>query len=272
MSRDPNPESETPSYRSRLNRRRSLFGDDDDDDFFASKPQKKFSLGSADPEPTRTSDFRSRVQKISDDFFKPTTSTSSFSSRSFESSKPKETTEIKFKHELGPRGQPIVRREETTYTSPGSGRGQYQTSTVTERSSTYESKPPMSMRTRRSSIGSGEEFTSRSSLRTRKYSEQSGSGLPPRPLRNSRDEEQNFVSAQKMRDARKAQESDELTENIQKMVNKMKDHYLDDATADIRSVSRTIRATSLDPYEDDGPRSRSKQRARLNKFTYGVGK
>jgi len=100
-------------------------------------------------------------------------------------------------------------------------------------------------------------------LRNRKYSEESSSssyGLPPK-----------YASAQVIRDARKMKNSDELSDNIQKMVTKMRSHHLDDAEADIRSISRSIRSSALDPFEDDSPRSRSRQRARLNQFSYGVG-
>lgn len=267
LSRDPEPTSSTPGSRSR---RRSLF-DDLDDDFTFRKPVSMFSGDSKrTPAPIERSDLRDKLRKISDDLNK---------APSYEvPRRGHQTTEVKFKHEIGPRGEPIIKREETSFSSPAPT-SSYRRTSVTD-TSNYDSKPPLNMRTRRSSFGTGDDFatTSRSSVRSRKYSEESsGFGLPPRSIRYStstRDDDGNprFTSAQNFREARKNKDSEELTENIQKMVNKMKSHHLDDASSDIRSLSRTIRATSLDPFEDDGPRSRSRQRARLNKFTYGVGK
>lgn len=266
LSRDTSPES---SFGSRLNRRRSLFNDED---FTPSKPIKKYSFDNTNFEPIKSSDLRDKLRKISDDFNK---------TPSYQPRKDFQKTEISFKQTFGPRGQPIIKREEVTYAPPEHEipTTSYRRSSITD-TSKYEFKPPLSLRTRRSSIGSGEEVstTTRSSIRARKYTEDTSCGLPPRPARyggvsyNDDDASSKFVSASQFRDARKLKESEELTENIQKMVNKMKSHHLDDASADIRSVSRALRATSLDPFEDDSPRSRSRQRARLNKFAYGVGK
>lgn len=260
LSRDPEPV--TPSYGSRFGRRSSLFNDDDD--FSTSQPFKKFSLGSSDLDRMRDYSSRDRMHKAVDDFLKTPVKAPA---RDYE------TSETKFRQEYGPRGQPIIKREKYTYTLPETSKP-LRKSSITETSEFSSSKPPMSFRTRRSSLGPGEDLsttTTRSSLRTRKYSEDTSSGLPPRSTRFSRDDDSSkFTTARDFRDARRAMESDDLTENIQKMVNKMKSHHLDDATADIRSISRTVRAASLDPFEDDSTRSRSKQRARLNKFTYGI--
>lgn len=246
------------------NRRRSIFDDDDNDSVsLGSKPFKKFSMN--DFEPIKSSDLRDRIRKISEDYDKPV------------SWEPKRNnfrkSETTWSTATTPRGQPVIKREEVSYKLPETGKT-FRRSSITE-TSNYESKPPTSLRTRRSSIGGGEEFNSsaRSSTRTRKYSEDSSSfGLPPRPMRYTSCEENKFPSAQTVRDARKIKESDYLTENIQKMVSKMKSHHLDNAEADIRSLSRTVRSASLDPFEDDSPRSRSRQRARLNQFTYGIGR
>lgn len=263
LSRDPQPE--TPSYGSRLSRRQSLF---DEDDFPVSRPVKKFSLDNTKYEPIKSSDLRDKLRKINDDFNK---------TPAYKPRKDFQKTEISFKQEYGPRGQPIIKREELTYSIPDTSKSYHKTSTV--ENSSYESKPPLSLRTRRSSVGSGDELSSsRSNVKTRKYSEESSFGLPPRPARYSftsvddEDKSSKFASANQFREARKLKESEELTDHIQKMVTKMKSHHLDDASADIRSVSRTLRATSVDPFEDDSRRSRSRQRARLNQFTYGIGK
>lgn len=245
-------------------RRRSLF-EDDDDDFKISKPFKKYSLGSSDYEPVRSSDLRDRIRKMGEDFGK---------SVAYEPSSPRPTerTETTWKTNINSRGQPVVQRQDVTYTSPVSG-STYRRSSITELPHDSTSS---TTRTRRSSFGGGEETsTSRTSTRTRKYSEESSNyGLPPRPLRTSVDDSSSsrFTSAQAMRDARKLKDSDDLSESISKMVNKMRSHHLDNADADIRSISRTVRSGSLDPFEDDSPRSRSRQRARLNQFTYGVSK
>ena len=265
LSRD--PEADRAASGARARRRSSLFGDDDDDDFLTSKPFKKYSVPERSYDPIKSSDLRDRIRKISEDFSKPL---------SYEPKRDFQRTETSFKTEYNNRGQPFIKREEYTYTLP-EGSKTIRRSSITE-SSSYESKPPsgISLRTRRSSLGSTKDDfgNSRSSVRTRKFSEESSSGigLPPRPSRYSTTEESRFSSAQSMRDNRRTKESDELTENIQKMVNKLRSHHLDDAEADIRSISRTVRATSLDPVEDDGSRSRSRQRARLHNFTYGVGK
>ena len=261
LSRD--PEADRAASGASRSRRHSLF-DDMDDDFPMSRPSKKFSMQSSDFEPIKSSDLRDRIRKISEDL--------DVAPRAREPTRNFQRNEISWKTETNNRGEPVIKRQEVSYKYPDTG-STYRRSSITETSSIV-SKPPPSLRTRRSSIGTGEEFSSSSSsVRTRKYSEQSGfSGLPPRPSRHISSDDGKFTSAQVMRDARKMKESDDLTENIQKMVNKMKSHHLDDAEADVRSISRTVRATSLDPFEDDGTRSRSKQRARLNQFTYGIGK
>lgn len=261
LSRNPEPEPST--YGSRFNRRSSLF---DDDDFATSQPFKKYSLGSSDADRVREFTSRDRMHRAVDDFLK---SPIKSPARDYEAS------EVKFRQEYGPRGQPIIKREKYTYTLPETSKPPRKSSFV-QSSEFSSSKPPLSLRTRRSSLGPGEDFstsTTRTNVRTRKYSEDSSSALPPRPARFSREENtSSYTSARDMRDARRAVESDDLTENIMKMVNKMKSHHLDDATADIRSISRTVRAASVDPFEDDGTRSRSKQRARLHNFTYGISK
>lgn len=247
--------------------RRSSFFDDDDDNFSSlSKPFKKYSMDNSDFQPSKTSDIRDKIRQIKFDFDTTPSPRKDY-----------QTKEVSWKKETNSRGQPVIKKEELTYTLPETGRN-FRRSSITE-SSSYDSKPQVSsFSTRRSSIGSGlnDDFsTSRSSVRTRKYSEESSSsgfGLPPRPTRHISVEEPKFSSAQSIRDARKLKNSDELTDNIQKMVTKMRNHHLDDAEADIRSISRTVRAASLDPFEDDSPRSRSRQRARLNQFTYGIGK
>lgn len=262
LSRDPDADRAASGVL-RNRRRSSLFDDDEDDSFsFSSKPFKKFSLNTSDFEPIKSSDLRDRIRKISQDYDKPA---------SWEPKRNFQKSETTWTTSTNPRGQPVIKREEISYKLPQTG-NTFRRSSITE---TYDSKPPMSVRTRRSSLGGGDEFTSsaRSSTRTRKYSEESSSsGLPPRPTKHTSFEEYKFPSAQSVRDARKIKESDDLTENIQKMVSKMKSHHLDDAEADIRSMSRTIRSASLDPFEDDSPRSRSRQRARLNQFTYGIGR
>jgi len=241
----------------------------DEDDLPTMKPFNKYSFEKKQYEPVKIPDLRDKMKKLTDEF----KNAPCWEPRRSDLQK-RETT---WSTSIGSKGQPIIKREELTYTLPTTG-NTFRKSSITE-SSNYESKPPLSMRTRRSSIGSGEEFSSsRSSFRSRKYSEESSSsGLPPRPTRystttNDDDATVRFHTAQKMRDARKAKDSEELTDHIHKMVNKMKSHHLDNADADIRSISRTLRSTSLDPFEDDGPRSRSRQRARLHNFTYGIGK
>lgn len=261
VSRDPEPD--VPSYGSR---RRSLF--DEDFDYAPSKPIKKYSFDNSFQEPIKSSDLKDKLRKISDDYNKPP---------KWQPPRNFEKREVTFRKEYGPLGQPIIKREELTYSIPDTSKS-YRKSSIVESSSSYDSKPPLSLRTRRSSIGTGDELSSSiSSIRRRKFSEDASSGLSPRPSRyldSSRceDTSSKFGSANQFREARKIKESEELTDHIQKMVNKMKSHHLDDASADIRGYSHTLRATSLDPIEDDGHRSRSRQRARLNQFTYGVGK
>lgn len=264
LSRDPDADRAASGARSR--RRSSIF-DDDDDNFLISKPFKKYSTEvSSFDQPIKSSDLRDRIRKISDDFSKPP---------AYEPRRNFQKSETTWKTDVNSRGQPVIKREEISYTLPETGKT-FRRSSITEDSSTVLKPPLSSVRTRRSSLGGpSEDFsTSRSSVRTRKFSEDSSSitGLPPRPTRYTSTDETKFSSAQSVRDARKLKESDDLTDNIQKMVNKMRSHHLDDAEADVRSISRTVRATSLDPFEDDSPRSRSRQRARLNQFTYGVGK
>lgn len=271
LTRDPSGGRDEPKAYgkgSRSGPRRSSLFEDDDDDFKLSKPFKKYSLGSSDSDPIRSSDLRSRIRKMGEDFGK---------SLAYDTAPPRgtERTETTWKTNVNSKGQPIVQRQDITYTSPATG-STYRRSSVAELP--YESTTT-STRNRRSSIGGGEESNTSTTTRTRKYSESSSSnyGRPPRPQRTSLEESSTsssarFTSAQAMRDARKLKDSEDLSESINKMVNKMRSHHLDDADADIRSMSRAVRAASLDPFEDDSPRSRSRQRARLNQFTYGVSK
>jgi len=261
LSRQQDPNTPTDGSRM-LNRRRSLFDAEDDDFTRTTSYNKQFNVDPKDFEdPLMSTNLRHRIREHSNDLAKPS-----------RNSLDRERTEFSFKTTYGPKGEKMIKQEKLTVSRPEPST--YRRSSIVE---TYDSKPPMSLRSRRSSIGSGEEITTRSSIRTRKYSDDSSSGLPPRPMRSGvsfkdDDTSSKFASATSFRDARKIKDSEELTETINKMVNKMKSHHLEDASADICSISRNLKATSLDPFEDDGPRSRSRQRARLNQFTYGVGK
>lgn len=262
LTRDPSPGRTGSAALGARARRNSLF---DDDDFSLSKPFKKFSVDSSDFQPIKSADLRDRIRKISTDY---NVSPSYEPKRNFQKS---ETTWRSEKNSLG---QPVIKKEEYSFNLPETGKT-FRRSSITDLSS-YDSKPQItSFRSRRSSIGTNDDFApTKSSLRTRKYSEESSSsafGLPPRPIRHVSIEEPKFSNAQVIRDARKMKNSEELSDNIQKMVNKMRSHHLENAEADVRSLSRTIRSASLDPFEDDSPRSRSRQRARLNQFSYGVG-
>lgn len=263
LSRD--PDADRAASGARKTSRSNLF---DDDDFFM-KPFKKFSVDNSDHLPTKSSELSEKIRKVTRGFETSTLPT-------YEPRTELEKTEISFKKDVDARGKPIIMKEELKYTVPDTSKT-FRRSSITE-SSTFDTKPLLesTLRTRRTSLGSGEDTGPRSSVRVRKFSEESSSScLPPRPMRNTSIEESKFQSSQSMRDARKLKNSDELSESIHKMVNKMKSNHLEDDTDVLdttRAFRRSLRAASLDPFEDDFPAiSRGRPRSRMNKLTYGVG-
>ncbi|KAG7164965.1 uncharacterized protein LOC121870985 [Homarus americanus] len=184
-------------------------------------------------------------------------------------SRAKKWEEVVYNEALDAPGKRTVKQDQASYTIPGTG-STVRKSSYQETSKFESSKPPRAppRPSRLLSLEDDADFK-----------------LPPRPRRrnvslsdddfsfsSSRsiksivdDEDKKFRSAKKMFDQRKAQESEELTDNINKMIKKMRKHSIGDG--DAYKYSRTLRSSSLDPYESE-PRVKS----RSHQFTYGFSK
>jgi len=188
--------------------------------------------------------------------------------------------ETTYNSDLGVPGRRNVRHEEVNYTLPPTGT-KVKKSTHVE-SSKYEStRPPRAPKPSRfTSIDDDLDFKmpTRSS-RLRKFSisdmddDDSFSSKyqlsKPSSSRQHRsvEEDKNFQQGLSLRERRRAEESEELSSHISSLVNKIKNH---DGEGGYK-FTRTIRASSLDPYERE-PRARARTQARANQFTYGVSK
>jgi len=187
---------------------------------------------------------------------------------------------IVFKHETGPRGDTIIKREETISSSPRVYRrfstsqdetdGQHQMSFRKRKTSFSEPETvetPSYFRARRASFGQSDNLQIPSSKFENfvKYSSQTNVGS------SAGDETPRYRSVAHFREARKVLDSEEIADKIKKTFENQKGRYVEEASADIASMSRALRGSRLDPYEDVGPRGRARQRARLHHFSYGVG-
>jgi len=186
---------------------------------------------------------------------------------------------VVFKHETTPRGNTIVKREETILSSPRISRrftpGQYE----------MDAKPPTGFRSRKNSISdSSDHIEPPSVFRSRRSSfAQSDIQIPGSKFENfvkyssqtnvgsstGGDETPRFRSAHHFREARKQIDSEEIADKIKKTFENQKSRYCENASADITSMSRALRGSRLDPFEDERV-GRARQRARLNHFSYGV--
>lgn len=146
--------------------------------------------------------------------------------------------------------------------------------------SKYETKPPVSLRTRRASIGSvaydddDDDIDVSSTIlrkpRSRNISFNDSNDKPPRPPSTNRLIEENqrkHFNAQHMADARRLMASEELTGYINRKLSKL-DNLPNSTLSEVdvphkTAYSRRIRASSLDPYssgynaESTGPSSRN---------------
>lgn len=184
--------------------------------------------------------------------------------------------ETVFDSDLGVPGKRRVRREEVNYSLPPSG-SKVHKSSYTETTKFESSKPPRAPKpTRFSSVDDDLDFKLPKLPRRRKFStsdiDDEDFNLKyqfPRPSSRKRtvEEENKFQQGLSLRERRRAEESEELSANISKMIDKMKNHELEDGY----KFTRTIRASSLDPYERE-PRARARVQARAHQFTYGVSK
>lgn len=167
-------------------------------------------------------------------------------------------------------GKKSVKRSEMAYSLPSSGTT-VRKSSYTESSKFESSKPPRAPKPfRQLSIDNVDFKTPPRSTRRRNisFSDDDGfdklsssSRLASRSL--VEDAEKQFRGSH----LRRNQESEDLTANINKMIDKMRKHSIDDT--DGFKFTRTIRASSLDPYEKE-PRMRVRNQARSHQFSYGV--
>lgn len=193
----------------------------------------------------------------------------------------REEKKVIFKQETGPSGSAVIKREETITSSPRISR-RFSTSTQ----KTADTKPPFSMRARKTSFSEPETVEVPSYFRARRasFGQSDSIQIPSSKFENvakyssqanvgsaAGDETPRFRSAAQFREARKILDSEEIADKIKKTFENQKSRYVEDASADIASMSRVLRGTRLDPFEEDGPRGRARQRARLHHFSYGVG-
>jgi len=129
-----------------------------------------------------------------------------------------------------------------------------------------ESKPPVSFRTRRASVGSvtfdddDEDIDISSTImrksRSRNVSFSDSTDMPPRPPSTNRlieENERRHFNAQQMADARRLQASEELSDYINRKLDKLSSlssSNLQDVDVPYKThYSRRIRASSMDPYQ-----------------------
>lgn len=266
------PDAATGGYHFRGSHRRQSFTGDDEVKFNRHYPRVTFDQKTMEPIPR--ADLRDKLRKISKDLMKEP----SYDPKARQSSR---TERHSFDRYTGLPGVTTSSRSSYSYDLPPSGLSSRRGS-FTESSRRYEVSPPVSFRSRRTSpSGFSEEVVT--TVRSRKLSgghdPTSGMGLPPLPGRYSSssyssrrdDDPYRFESAQNIRDARRMKDSEELTEHMTKMFNRMRSHHLEDADVDVIRKSSALRSSGVDPFEDID-RDRSRQRARMNKFVYGVGK
>lgn len=155
---------------------------------------------------------------------------------------------IVFKQESGSRGQPIMKREETTYASPRLSR-KYVTETM------HTEKPPISFRTRNTSVGQSDMPEMPVSFRTRRSSFGNPESLQIPSSKyenkfekyssqtkiyasNSGDDTPRFRSAQNFRQAKKQIETEEISDQIKKTFETMKGSHPFDSRSSIRQSAR----------------------------------
>lgn len=184
--------------------------------------------------------------------------------------------ETVYNSDLGVPGRRSVKREESSYTLPPSG-SKVRKSSYTETSKFESSRPPRTPKpSRLSSLDDDLDFKlpSRTS-RLRKFStseidddEFNLKYQIPRPNSRKRtiEDETKFHQGLSLREQRRAQESEQLSANINNLIDKMKNHEIEDGY----KFTRTIRSSSLDPYERE-PRAKARVQARAHQFAYGVG-
>lgn len=172
-----------------------------------------------------------------------------------------EEREIVFKKDYGPRGEEIVRREETRYLSgPETSRPSRGATTT---AANPMGKPPLSLRHRRSSVGNPDDSSSTKLIENLRNQTSSGFGKYSSTqvnfgMKNEFDEPM-YRTAHNFRQARRQQESDELSQRIKNTVDNLKSRRSQDATIGFDRSSRFIRSGSLDVFENDGFQSRSQR-------------
>jgi len=181
-----------------------------------------------------------------------------------------------YNSDLGLPGRRSVKREEVSYTLPPSG-SKVHKSSYAETSKFESSRPPRAPKpSRLSSLDDDLDFKLPRSSRLRKFStseiDDDDFNLKYQiPRRNSSkrtiEAETKFHQGLSLREQRRAQESEQLSANISNLIDKMKNHDIEDGY----KFTRTIRSSSLDPYERE-PRAQARVQARAHQFTYGVGK
>lgn len=181
-----------------------------------------------------------------------------------------------YNSDLGLPSKRRVKHEEVNYSLPPTGT-KVRKSSYTESSKFESTRPPRAPKpSRLSSIEDDMNFKMPKSFRSRKFSmseiDDDDFALKyhvPRP--NSRyrtaEEEKSFQQDLSLREQRRVQESEQLSSNISNLIKKMKDHDLEDGY----KFTRSIRASSLDPYERE-TRTNARSQARVHQFSYGVSK
>lgn len=186
--------------------------------------------------------------------------------------------ETVYNADLGIPGKRNVRREETSYTSPSSGT-RVSKSSYSESSKFESSKPPRAPRpSRLTSIDNDFDFKLPRTPRIHKFSTSDIEDddtfklkyQVPKPSSRQRtaDDDTKFQQELSLRERRRAEDSEELSSHINDLVKRMKSHDVDGGGY---KFTRTIRASSLDPYERE-PRARARVQARAHNFMYGVSK
>ncbi|XP_068247293.1 uncharacterized protein [Palaemon carinicauda] len=183
--------------------------------------------------------------------------------------------ETVYNTDLGVPGRRRVKREEVSYTLPPSG-SKVHKSSYSESTKFESSKPPRAPNrlSRLSSLENDIDFKLPSRLRKFSTSDIDDDDFKlkyhvskPNSRNRTVEEETKFQQNLSLRERRRKEDSEELSSHISNLISRIDNQDKDQGY----KFTRSIRSTSLDPYEYE-PRARARVQARAHQFSYGVAK
>lgn len=180
--------------------------------------------------------------------------------------------EVVYNDALDTPGKKTVKRDEVSYSIPGTG-ATVRKSSYQESSKFESSKPPRAppKPSRLLSLENDPDFKLpvRPRRRHLSLSDDDDFKFTSRSIKSRFDDDDDNLDYPRISDHRRAKESAQLTENVNKMISKMRKHSIGDG--DGYKYTRTVRSSSLDPYDGISRLTTSTQ-TRSNQYAYGVPK